>query len=257
MSTDQLWISETFVSRQGEGRLAGTDSHFVRLSGCNLRCWFCDTPYASWYPEGQRRSVDSVLQQVAAAAVRHVVLTGGEPLLRSSVESLLQGLQQIGVHVTVETAGTLYRDVPIDLVSISPKFASSGPAMANPLAAADARQAVPMDGQSLPYSDEKRDRWQQRHEAARWRPEVIRQLIAQAGDHQIKFVVDDEGDFWQACAAVSEIGVQPDHVWIMPQGLTAQELDEKQMWLLPLCQQQQFHYCDRLHIRWYGNKRGT
>ena len=74
-------IAEIYRSRQGEGLLTGTDSVFVRTSGCNLRCWFCDTPYTCWAPEGEDLSVDEVLQRVGELDTAHVVLTGGEPML--------------------------------------------------------------------------------------------------------------------------------------------------------------------------------
>ncbi len=263
MTIDQLRISETFVSRQGEGCLAGTDSFFIRVSGCNLRCWFCDTPYASWYPEGESIAIERLLQQAAGSGVQHVVLTGGEPLLPTAVVPLVAGLRQIGLHVTIETAGTVFQAMPIDLVSISPKLRCSGPGYApvGQLSAASqtavASRATGDDSIARPYPDAQMARWQQRHEAARWRPEVIRQLIDQADQHQIKFVVDSAADFHEASQAADEIGVAAEHVWIMPQGLTTQQLDEKQQWLRPLCEAHRFQYCDRLHIRWYGNKRGT
>jgi 7-carboxy-7-deazaguanine synthase len=77
-------ISETFVSIQGEGKLAGVPSYFVRVSGCNLRCAWCDTPYASWEPDGGARTIDRVVEEARSAAsrgVRHAVLTGGEPMM--------------------------------------------------------------------------------------------------------------------------------------------------------------------------------
>ena len=74
-------IAEIYGSIQGEGLLTGTPSVFVRASGCNLRCWFCDTPYASWQPEGDDLGVDEIFEQVKLLGQEHVVLTGGEPML--------------------------------------------------------------------------------------------------------------------------------------------------------------------------------
>ena len=88
-----LRVSETFVSRQGEGLLTGTESFFIRTSGCNLRCWFCDTPYASWRPQGDTISIESLLEMVETSSVKHVVLTGGEPLLPSEVVPLCRELR--------------------------------------------------------------------------------------------------------------------------------------------------------------------
>ena len=127
-------VAEIFRSVQGEGRLTGTESVFVRTSGCNLRCSYCDTPYASWSPEGEDLSVDEVATRVEGLAVAasegrrtvgHVVLTGGEPMLFSELIPLCAALRQAGRHVTIETAGTLYLPVECDLMSISPKMSNS------------------------------------------------------------------------------------------------------------------------------------
>ena len=112
---------------QGEGLLTGTPSVFVRASGCNLRCWFCDTPYASWTPEGEDLSVDEILAQVERHDCRHVVITGGEPMLFAELIPLTAALRAAGRHITIETAGTLYLPVQCDLMSISPKLANSTP----------------------------------------------------------------------------------------------------------------------------------
>lgn len=245
-TSERLWVSEIFVSRQGEGSLTGTDSLFIRLSGCNLRCWFCDTPYASWSPEGSWYSLAQLLRQADQSGVRHVVLTGGEPLLPAAVVPLVAALRQRHLHVTIETAGSVFRPLAIDLVSISPKLSGSGP-----LAAAASR------GNAAEQSSGYLNRWQLQHEAARWRPQVIRRLIDQSLQHQIKFVIDTAADFQETRGAVQQLAVQPANVWIMPQGLTTEELDEKRSWLLPLCQREGYRYCDRMHIRWYGNRRGT
>src|SRR6056297_3089559 len=105
-SPARLRVSECFVSRQGEGSLTGTTSSFIRLDGCNLRCWFCDTPYASWNPSGETRTVGSLLRQCLDSGLRHVVLTGGEPLMQNSVEAIAEAVMDAGLHLTIETAGT-------------------------------------------------------------------------------------------------------------------------------------------------------
>ena len=84
-------IAEIYKSTQGEGFLTGTDSTFVRTSGCNLRCWFCDTPYTSWSPEGDDLSVDEIVQEVSQYACDHVVITGGEPMLFAELIPLGEG----------------------------------------------------------------------------------------------------------------------------------------------------------------------
>ncbi len=228
----RLRIAETFISLQGEGLLTGTRSFFIRTSGCNLRCWFCDTPYASWQPEGETVAIDQLVENVIQSGCRHLVLTGGEPLLPIQVPELVRKLHDQGLHVTIETAGTLFRPVVADLMSISPKLLGSGP----------------RGGQST---------WSIRHEQTRWRPDVIRQLIDSAVEYQIKFVVDQPADFEKCVDAVEELAVPADHTWIMPQGIDDSTLNRHAAWLRPLVDAAGFHYCDRMQVKWYGNQRGT
>ena len=85
-------ISEIFYSIQGEGTLVGVPSVFVRTSGCNLRCAWCDTPYTSWEPQGAERGVASIVDEVAGYGASHVVVTGGEPMIAPEIEELTEEL---------------------------------------------------------------------------------------------------------------------------------------------------------------------
>src|SRR5271155_3106143 len=100
-------LAELFYSIQGEGKLAGLPSVFVRASGCNLRCTWCDTPYASWNPEGSDASIEQIVDQVAVHPTRHVVLTGGEPMIMPEIGALCSALKRRGYHTTMETAATV------------------------------------------------------------------------------------------------------------------------------------------------------
>src|SRR5689334_3094147 len=120
-------LSELFYSIQGEGKLTGVPSVFVRTSGCNLRCSWCDTPYTSWKPEGEELSLDEILERVAGYPARHVVVTGGEPMIAPEIVPLTERLRARGLHITIETAGTVVAPVACDLMSISPKLANSTP----------------------------------------------------------------------------------------------------------------------------------
>src|SRR5262249_46385810 len=146
-------IAEIFHSIQGEGSLIGVPSVFVRFSGCNLRCTWCDTPYTSWSPEGHEQSEAEVLAAVDVFRCNHVVATGGEPMMFPAVVPLTQALKQRGVHITIETAGTVYQPVACDLMSISPKLANSTPHERD-------------DG-----------RWAAQHDRLRHRPEVLNKLM--------------------------------------------------------------------------------
>jgi len=123
-----LKIAEIFYSIQGEGKLTGVPSIFIRASGCNLRCTWCDTPYASWNPEGENLSVDQILDRVAQYKSNHIVLTGGEPLIMPDVVELCSALKkQNNYHITIETAATIFKPLALDLASLSPKLANSTP----------------------------------------------------------------------------------------------------------------------------------
>src|SRR6476661_9457643 len=89
-------ISEIFYSVQGEGALVGVPSVFVRTSGCNLRCTWCDTPYTSWQPEGENWSVDQIVRRVAEFGAAHVVVTGGEPMIAPEIVELCGELRRAG-----------------------------------------------------------------------------------------------------------------------------------------------------------------
>src|SRR2546426_10236001 len=96
-------VAELFYSIQGEGKLAGVPSVFVRASGCNLRCVWCDTPYASWNPEGEDVAVDQIVRRVGEFGSRHVVVTGGEPMIMLDISALCDALKGAGHHITIET----------------------------------------------------------------------------------------------------------------------------------------------------------
>jgi 7-carboxy-7-deazaguanine synthase len=226
-------IAEIYKSIQGEGRLTGTESVFVRTSGCNLRCWFCDTPYASWHPEGQDLSVDEIIGRCDEWDTPYVVITGGEPMLFSELVPLCDALARAARHVTVETAGTLYLPLPCDLMSVSPKFASSAP------------------------RDRPNRRWRRRHEATRHAPHVVRRLIAEH-DYQIKFVVDTPADLDDVEAYLVEIPqIDRRRVMLMPQGTSPASIDRREAWLAPHCRTAGLTYCPRRQIQWFGAVRGT
>ena len=101
----RLRITEIFLSLQGEGRSAGFPTVFVRLTGCPLRCHYCDTPYA--FSGGEWLSMKEILQQVAAYHVGYVCVTGGEPLAQAGCQTLLSALCDVGYRVSLETSGAL------------------------------------------------------------------------------------------------------------------------------------------------------
>jgi 7-carboxy-7-deazaguanine synthase len=228
-----LKIAEIFHSIQGEGKLTGVPSVFIRTSGCNLRCMWCDTPYTSWAPEGENLSIGQIIDRAAAFETRHVVLTGGEPMIAPEVEELTRGLRERGLHITIETAATVWKNVACDLASISPKLANS-----------------------TPWQRE-HGRFADHHEAERINIDVIRRFM-QFFDHQLKFVVDAPQDLAEIEGLLIQIGgFESENVLLMPQGVTREELDSRGAWLADLCRQRGYRFCPRLHIMLWGNKRGT
>ena len=226
-------IAELYESVQGEGRLTGTPSVFVRVSGCNLRCDFCDTPYTSWNPEGEDLSVAQIVQRTLDFPAAHVVVTGGEPMLFAELIPLCAELRAAGRHITIETAGTLYLPVACDLMSISPKLSNSTP------------------------SERRAGAWRDRHERTRHAPAVIHRLLADY-DYQLKFVVESPADCDEIERYLAEFPeVDRRRVLLMPQGTDLAHLTAIREWLEPLCQAREFVFCPRKHIEWYGAKRGT
>jgi 7-carboxy-7-deazaguanine synthase len=221
-------IAEIFYSLQGEGSLIGVPSVFVRTSGCNLRCSWCDTPYTSWHPEGTEFSLDEILGQVDAYRARYVVVTGGEPLIAPEIVSLTERLRARGLHITIETAGTVFAPVACDLMSISPKLANSTP-----------------EGS-----------WAGQHERLRFQPEVLRQLM-ETYEYQLKFVVAGPRDLDEISRMLDQIRADRSKVILMPEGIDASVLRERGLWLAEIARREGFRFSPRLHIVLGGNRRGV
>jgi len=226
-----LRVSEIFYSIQGEGILAGVPSVFVRLSGCNLRCGWCDTPYASWNPEGDYKMLGEILGDVRSRWSTHVVVTGGEPMIADKIVDLTKGLKGIDLHVTIETAGTVYKPVVCDLMSISPKLANSTP--------------------------RKREggKYAAQHDELRYNPEVLRQLMGEY-EYQLKFVVTAPEDLAEIETILKETNADRRRVLLMPEGVSSEAIYTRSQWLVQLCKQERFRYCPRLHIDLWNNERG-
>ncbi len=225
-------ISEIFYSIQGEGILAGTPSVFVRTSGCNLRCAWCDTPYTSWEPEGEDLAVGRIVSAVREYPARHVVVTGGEPMIAPDIVPLTEALQGLGLHITVETAGTVYAPVACRLMSISPKTSNSTP------------------------RDRDGGRWAAQHDRLRIQPEVLQRLMSDY-EHQLKFVVERPEDMPEILALVRQLAADRGRVVLMPEGTDAAVLRERGAWLARICMREGFRYSGRLHIELWGNRRGV
>ena len=229
-------ISEMFYSLQGEGKLLGVPSVFVRVSGCNLRCEWCDTPYASWEAVGEEMSVGEIVEKVKAYGAGHVVVTGGEPMMFKELPELCGRLRGAGMHVTVETAGTLWQEVEMDLASVSPKLANSTP------------------------WEREGGKFARGHEEHRINLEVLRKFATAAGvkERQWKFVIAQAGDVAEAEGLLARIGgVKKEDVILMPEGVSQEVLAERGVWLAEVCKERGYRFSPRLQVALWGNKRGT
>jgi 7-carboxy-7-deazaguanine synthase len=223
-----LKIAELFYSLQGEGALVGVPSVFIRTSGCNLRCAWCDTPYTSWQPEGTDWTLDQIVEEVKAHAARHVVVTGGEPMILPDVVPLTGRLRALGLHITVETAGTVFRPVACDLMSISPKLSNSTP-----------------EGP-----------WAAQHDRLRIQPDTLAELMARY-PYQLKFVIQEPGDLAEVRALLETLQADRERVILMPEGTDRDELRQRAVWLAEICKEEGFRFSPRLHVDLYGNQRGV
>jgi 7-carboxy-7-deazaguanine synthase len=237
MAPAHLLVQERFVSLQGEGGLVGVPSSFVRVAGCNLRCTWCDSPASSWAPTGTRATLEELLE-FCARGPRHVVLTGGEPLLFPAVAALSRRLRAAGRHVTVETAGTVWLDeLECDLLSISPKLAHSTPWERAPKLA-------------------------QRHEAARLDLAVLARLAA-SYPWQLKFVVraaEAASDLAEVEALLRALAVpasERHRVLVMPECTDPAALHANYRTLVSACIERGFRLGERLHIALFGHTPGT
>ena len=221
-------IAELFYSVQGEGSLVGVPSVFIRTSGCNLRCSWCDTPYTSWQPEGTDLTLAQILDEVRAHPTRHVVVTGGEPMIAPDILPLTEQLRELGRHITIETAGTVFRPVACDLMSISPKLSNSTP-----------------EGS-----------WAAQHERLRIQPAVLAELMSRY-PYQLKFVIEKAADIEEARDLAASLAADPERVILMPEGTDPVRLRERAIWLAEICKEEGFRFSPRLHVDLYGNQRGV
>jgi 7-carboxy-7-deazaguanine synthase len=223
-----LRIAELFYSLQGEGSLVGVPSVFIRTSGCNLRCAWCDTPYTSWDPQGADLSLERILEEVKAHPARHVVVTGGEPMIAPEIIPLTERLRQLGLHITIETAGTVFHQVACDLMSISPKLSNSTPA----------------------------GNFAAQHERLRINRAALLDLMSRY-EYQLKFVIAKPEDLEEVRALVGMVSADAQRVILMPEGTDRDALRERGIWLAEIAKAAGFRFTPRLHVDLWGNRRGV
>jgi 7-carboxy-7-deazaguanine synthase len=224
-------VSEIFYSLQGEGFLAGVPSVFIRLSGCVLRCRWCDTKYVWDENSGIEKSVREIIAEVNRWPCEHIVITGGEPMLNPQLPQLVHELKKSPNHITIETAGIAYvPDLECDLMSISPKLSNS----------------VPKD-----------EKIRQIHEDSRLDLTMLGELIEHY-DYQLKFVVENETDLLEIEEILKRLKkVDTEKVMLMPQASTREELLEKSPMVTELCKRTGFAFSQRLQVLLWNNKKGS
>ena len=229
-------ISELFFSIQGEGELTGIPSVFVRTSGCNLRCRWCDTKYSSWTPEGENVDIEELVERVCSYPARHVVITGGEPMIAKDIKEFVDLLKQSGKHITIETAGTIAPNgIQCDLASISPKLSDS-----------------------TPEKGEISEEWIERHDSTRIDHDILNEWI-DSYEFQLKFVVSRREEINEVKCIIDKIesDILPEKVLLMPEGTDSETIHSRYDMLVDLCKENGFRMCNRLHLNLFGNTRGT
>ena len=236
--------SEIFYSIQGEGKRTGFPSFFIRTNYCNLRCKFpsgnlCDTPYTSWNSDADtnigKMSIEGIISEYKIVNSKDIVITGGEPTIQAKeLQELCYKIKETNENtfITLETNGTLFGDFIeyVDLISISPKLSSS-----------------------IPINTE----YEKGHKNNHINFETFKKYQNESDDIQWKFVVSSESDLQEILYLQKEIKFLNEEVYLMPEGITSEEISAKRPMIVELCKRYKMNFTDRLQIHIWGNKRGV
>ena len=235
---DMLNVNEIFYSIQGEGFLAGVPSVFIRTAGCPLRCRWCDTKYAWGIEQGRHVPIEQIVAEVGKFDCRHIVITGGEPMIQEELADLSRQLKSAGKHITIETSGIIYvQSIKCDLMSISPKMSNSTPLTTH-------------------NSNQEDARLRNSHEKLRLNTAVLRKLTAQFSC-QLKFVVETEDDIPEIEEQLKQLpGIDRDRVLLMPQSRNRRELIDLSSVTADLCIKYGFVFGQRLQLLLWDNTKG-
>ena len=177
-------------------------------------------------------AVAEIVKIVKDYPSRHVVVTGGEPIIAPGITELTEALHESGLHITIETAGTVATPVTCDLMSISPKLSSSTP------------------------FERENGRWAAQHERLRYQPDVLRHLT-NSYDYQLKFVLTSPNDFDEIERMCRDLQIPTSRVMLMPEGTKREAISEKALWIVDVCKNKGYRYSPRLHIDLWGDRRGV
>jgi 7-carboxy-7-deazaguanine synthase len=230
-SAQVLRLSEVFDSLQGEGVNLGKPCRFVRLALCNLHCHYCDTKYTwdfahfDFDQEVKEISLEAMVEQLAGAPAKHVVITGGEPLLQQ--RALAQVFERVPAElfIEIETNGTR-TPLPalaerVNQWNVSPKLSTAGDT-----------------------------------EALRIRPDALLAL-RDTGRAYLKLVVRTKEDRDEAEALRERFGFDRDRTLLMPEAATREELEARSSEVAAWAQALEVRFSSRLHVSLWGGRRGT
>lgn len=244
----KLPFSELFYSIQGEGMFTGQLSVFLRVSGCNLRCWWCDTPYTSWNAEKGSKDTMEIMGMIAVyPKANHVVITGGEPMLYpEAVAELITMCHKVGKFVTIETNGTRYDEmVKPDLWSVSPKLLTSAPNATLHQAKTSSQLATATELH------------QKNIKPVHLSNFYLNKDEIQSAQAQFKFVVTCKQDVEWVLKMVEHHQAPRSLIWLMPEGRTRDEVLDKSEWVVELCKKHGFNFSTRVHTLIWGHRRGV
>lgn len=246
MISDKLPINELYTCLQGEGKYAGIPHILVRFVGCKLRCQFknsvCDTSFNSWKPEKGKftwSDLDNII--VNNKQIKHVMITGGGPTMHGDLlRQVVNVFKDAGLIVTIETEGSEFVQTEADLISLSPKLSSSTPRLGstNPYTQQEVKQSM----------IDQHEKWRRNYDA-------MKQLISNHKDWILKPVVSDEKDLEEVKLIQKELNASNDRVYLMPEGVTDEQLQKTRKWLFDVCVKEGYRYSDRLHIIAFGDVR--
>lgn len=239
---ETLNVSEVFESVQGEGRYIGKPGIFIRLAGCNLSCWFCDTPY-TWKKEEQypspkksfyykKMAISYLVKWIQKSGFNYIVFTGGEPFLQQrEIIELINQLNMPKLIIGFETNGTIAPDDEL-LMDFRTHFVISP------------KNNVSMDQKVR--SAEVHDKW-----FKPFRSGLMGERIT------FKFVINEDDDFEQVLKYIDEYRIDPSLIYMMPEGTDIIGINGKLQMLFKYAKLFNVNVTTRLQILAYGNKRGT
>lgn len=244
-------IQELSAVIQGEGSLMGVPHLLIRFTGCKLRCQFkdsfCDTWYASWKPDKGSFNLQDVIDFIEKNNhIDHVFITGGGPTLQKKLlPQVVDICKNMQLYVTIETEGSEFVETNADMISLSPKGSNSTPRLGS---------VKPWGGEVTQKEIDQHEKWRGNYDAMK---QLIRHQIMGYRKYQLKPVISCKEDLEEFKELQKTLSVPNHLVWLMPEGITDEQLQKNRQWLFEVCVAEGYNFTDRLHVIVYGDKRGV